>query len=421
MVDMDKNFTNDVLDEVFNKVILGKSLYKNKNALRSDYIPTNLPFREKQITTVGEILAPLLYKSKCSNLFIYGKPGTGKTAVSKYVIKRLEKKAISQKNKIDIGFAYSNARVSGTEYRLLSDFAKYLNILIPFTGLALNEVFKRISDKISKNDLSTIFIIDEVDFLIKNYGDNLLYELTRSSEQLEKGFISIIGISNDLQFKEFLDPRVLSSLNEEEIVFPPYTVEELKHILQERSNIAFENNAISIGAINLCAALAGSEHGDARRALELLRISGEVAEREGNKQVSEKNVRIAVQKIEQDRIIETLTTLPIQEKILLARETLTTLPIQEKILLASILSLGKSESTGELYNSYSNICNKCGIEILTQRRISMLLNELDLLGIIATNIISKGRYGRTKKISILIQPQLIREIFFEDPVLKSII
>jgi cell division control protein 6 len=405
MVVMDKNFTNDVLDEVFNKAILGKSLYKNKNALRSDYIPTNLPFREKQITTVGEILAPLLYKSKCSNLFIYGKPGTGKTAVSKYVIKRLEKKAISQKNKIDIGFAYSNARVSGTEYRLLSDFAKYLNILIPFTGLALNEVFKRISDKISKNDLSTIFIIDEVDFLIKNYGDNLLYELTRSSEQLEKGFISIIGISNDLQFKEFLDPRVLSSLNEEEIVFPPYTVEELKHILQERSNIAFENNAISIGAINLCAALAGSEHGDARRALELLRISGEVAEREGNKQVSEKNVRIAVQKIEQDRIIETLTTLP----------------IQEKILLASILSLGKSESTGELYNSYSNICNKCGIEVLTQRRVSMLLNELDLLGIIATNIISKGRYGRTKKISILIQPQLIREIFFEDPVLKSII
>jgi cell division control protein 6 len=113
--------------------------------------------------------------------------------------------------------------------------------------------------------------------------------------------LSIIGISNDLNFKEYLNPRVLSSLGEEEIVFPPYTAIEIKSILEKRADIAFENGTISQAAISLCSALAGSEHGDARRAVDLLRIAAEVAEREEANKVEEKHVRIAVQRIERDR------------------------------------------------------------------------------------------------------------------------
>jgi cell division control protein 6 len=173
-------------------------------------------------------------------------------------------------------------------------------------------------------------------------------------------------------------------------------------ILQQRADIAFHNDTVSIAAINVCAALAGSEHGDARRAVDLLRVSAEIAEREGANKLDEKHVRIAVQKIERDRIYDGLGSLP----------------LQAKIILLSVLYCEDKCSSGELFNKYLETCKKIRIEPLTQRRVSSLLSELDLLGLINTNLISKGRYGRTKKIKSSIPIQLIREVFIEDPVLS---
>lgn len=395
--------TVDPLDTIFTRALSGHSLYKNRDVLRTDYIPSKLLFREKQITAVAQTIAPILHGSKCSNLLIYGKPGTGKTAAAKYVLNRLEERAL--KEGLRVGLAYSNARTAGTEYRVLSDMAHSLGVSIPFTGLSLNEVFSRITDTISTSNLNIIFIIDEVDFLTRNFGDDLLYELTRANETLSRGVLSIIGVSNDLKFKEFLEPRVLSSLSEEEIVFPPYTVEELREILRERAKIAFKEGTITDVAINLCAALAGSEHGDARRALDLLRVSGEVADREGAIRVEEKHVRVAVQKIEQDRLVEALRSLP----------------LHPKLLLLSVLSLGSSNSTGEVYECYRSVCRRARVEVLTQRRVTMLLGELDLLGLVATNLVSKGRYGRTKKVHGLVPSQLTYSIFSEDPFLAPLL
>ncbi|MCP8322364.1 MAG: cell division control protein Cdc6, partial [archaeon] len=78
-------------------------------------------------------------------------------------------------------------------------------------------------------------------------------------------------------------------------------------------------------------------------------------------------------------------------------------------------------STGEVYDRYSNICRKISVESLTQRRVSMLLSELDLLGLVATNLVSKGRYGRTKKINPSVQLQFVREVFSEDPIINSVL
>jgi cell division control protein 6 len=394
---------HDPLDVVFDRAISGNIILKNPNILNSDYIPEKLPFRDKQIIAIGQTLAPLLKGSRCSNLLLYGKTGTGKTVVSHYVINRLTEKSSHTNNKIRL--AYTNTRVSGTGYRVLSDLASAVDLDIPFTGLAIGEVLKRIINIISKNEYFVVFILDEIDYLVKTYGDNILYEITRSINSLHPGFISIIGISNDLQFKEYLDPRVLSSLGEEEIVFPPYTAEEIKSILEQRAIMAFEENSFSLGAINLCAALAGSEHGDARRAVDLLRVSAEISDREGANKLDEKHVRIALQKMERDRIYDALNSLP----------------LQAKVLLLSILYSDNNCSTGQVYEKYELICKKTGIEILTQRRISGLLSELDLLGLISTNVISTGRYGRTKKIKSLISIEIVKEVFTKDTVLSSII
>jgi cell division control protein 6 len=334
---------------------------------------------------------------------LYGKTGTGKTVVAHYVIDKLSQRA--RDSNLKIRLAYTNTRVSGTSYRVLSDLATAVDLDIPFSVLAIGEVLQRKFNKISQNSYLIVFILDEIDYLVKTYGDNLLYELTRSYERLSSGFLSIIGISNDLQFKEYLDPRVLSSLSEEEIVFPPYTADEIRSILQQRVDVAFDENAVSPAAINICAALAGSEHGDARRAVDLLRVSAEIAEREGAEQLSEKHVRIAVQKIERDRLYDALISLP----------------LQAKILLLSVLNCNLNASTSEVYERYKQICKRIGIEVLTQRRTSSLLSELDLLGLVTASVISHGRYGRTKKINASISFQVVREVFMEDPILSSLL
>jgi cell division control protein 6 len=259
---------------------------------------------------------------------------------------------------------------------------------------------KRIFRHIKANRLHVIFVMDEIDHLVREEdGGDILYQFTRSSDRLTPGFITLVGISNDLQFKENLDSRVLSSLGEEELVFPPYTVDELRQILTERAKSAFRPSVASPAAINLCAAMAGSEHGDARRAIDLLRIAGEVAEREGLKQIDDGCIRKASDKMEVDRVDEAIRSLP----------------AQNKAILFAVSRFDGGTNTGELYIAYSSLCKKLGIETLTQRRLSGILGDLDLLGLVEASVVSKGRRGRTKKIQLLIGKDTLEKTLSEDP------
>jgi cell division control protein 6 len=389
----------EAVDESYRRAREGRVLFVDRNALNPEYIPSHLPFRDAQIKAVAEVLAPVLHGSKPSNILLYGKTGTGKTAVARYVLSRLK----NEKGTSNLVTSYINTRLASTEYRTLAELGQSLGVQIPFTGLSTGEVVDRVFKEIQAKHKSVILVMDEIDYLVKTFGDETLYEFTRSSERLSPGFLSIVGISNDLKFKEGLDPRVLSSLREEEFVFPPYTVAELHEILQERSRTAFKQSAVSESAINLCAAIAGSEHGDARRAVDLLRIAGEVAEREGLAQVDDSCVRKASEKVEQDRVEEALRSLPVQDK-------------------AILLTTAKFESgtnTGELYLAYTNLCRKLGLEVLTQRRVSGILAELDLLGLVEASVVSKGRRGRTKRIKLLISTDALERTVAEDPTLAG--
>ncbi|UCD97060.1 MAG: cell division control protein Cdc6, partial [Candidatus Bathyarchaeota archaeon] len=229
-----------------------------------------------------------------------------------------------------------------------------------------------------------------------------LYELTRINESLKKSKISLVGISNNLGFKNLLDPRVLSCLGEEEVVFGPYNASELQDILWERATLAFQDSVLSESAVSLCAALAAAEHGDARRALDLLRVAGEVTERDGLQTVTERHVRIAEERIEHDRTLQTLANLT----------------KHSKFVLYSVYLLGKanvhSAITGDIYEVYNELCNEIGAPSLTQRRVSGLINELDTIGLLNARLVSRGRYGRTKKISLAIPRTPVRETYSKD-------
>jgi cell division control protein 6 len=396
-----------ILEEVFDNFLKGSRVFRTREALRHNYIPEHLPHRGEHIRYLGEVLAPALKGSLSSNVLIYGKTGTGKTAVMKFVLNKLAKKAEDLGSSVEVCFV--NCRMAGTEYRVFLNLCSSIGVKVPFTGLAVGEVFDRLREGLDSRSALLVVALDEVDAIIKNRGDVLLYELTRINEKLHNSKVTILGISNDLRFKEMLDPRVLSTLSEEEIVFRPYNADELQDILQERATIAFHGNVLLEEAIKLCAALAAAEHGDARRALDLLRVAGELAERQGDRRISGDHVRRAQRRIEHNRVVETLKTLPAHSKIVLL-----------SVYLFDKFNIGRP-ITGDIYNLYCELCQELGFSPLTQRRVSGLINELDVIGLLNSRVISLGRYGRTKKTSLGISRRLVKEGFLEDERFNTIV
>ena len=267
---------------------------------------------------------------------------------------------------------------------------------VPATGLPTEEVYRIFINSIDDKKQLLILILDEIDQLVTKTGDGILYNLTRINSELTKCEISIIGISNDLMFTDNLDPRIKSSLSEEELVFPPYNAIQLQDILRQRAHIAFKKGIVEEGVIEKCAAYAAREHGDARRALELFRVAGELAERNNESKITMNHLDHAEEKIEHDRILDIVRTQP----------------KQFQIALYSILNVcgdGKI-FTGDVYDFYKKTCNKVSIKPLTQRRLSDIIAEFDMLGIINARVISKGRYGRTREITVAIHPSTFPKI-----------
>lgn len=399
--------TGDILDEIFERVVESR-IFRNRDILSHDYIPERLPHREEEIRRVGSVLAQALRGSRPNNLFIYGLTGTGKTAVTLYVLKRLVDKA--RQLSVPVDYVYVNTRQRDTPYKVLADIASAVGLRVPFTGLSTAEVYTRLVRALSRTRGVIIVVLDEVDWLVRRRGDDLLYKLTRIGYELPRDAakVSIVGITNDVRFVEMLDARVRSSLGEEEVVFPPYNAEQLRDILWERAREAFQPGAVDEAVISYCAALAAREHGDARRALDLLRVAGEVAERENAPRVTVEHVRKAWAQLERDRV----------------REVIATLPLHARLVLAAVLQLTRLQphtTTGELYAAYRAMAREVGVEAVTQRRVSDIVNELDMLGVLNARVVSRGRYGKTKLIGLAADPETVREALARDPRLKPLI
>ncbi|HID19721.1 MAG TPA: ORC1-type DNA replication protein, partial [Methanophagales archaeon] len=355
------------MGNLFEDLIGEGRIFANKEVLRSTYIPENLPHRKEQIDGLATILSAALKGETPSNIVIYGKTGTGKTATMKFVSKELEEMA--RRRSYNCSLLYINSEIFDTQYRVFAYLARVFNKRVPMIGWPTDMVYAELKKGIDAEDRCVIVTLDEVDKLASK-GDEALYNLSRINSELNNARVSVIGISNDLTFTELLDPRVKSSLGEEEIIFPPYNADQLKDILKERADTAFNDSVLDDAVIPLCAAFAAQEHGDARRALDLIRVSGEIAERSGSKRVSEEHVRLASEKLETNRV----------------EEVVKTLPLQSKILLDSVIVLNREKnkrrfSSGEVYNTYRRLCNHLGMEALTQRRVADLVSELDILGL----------------------------------------
>ncbi|HKZ33890.1 MAG TPA: orc1/cdc6 family replication initiation protein [Candidatus Nanoarchaeia archaeon] len=387
------------LDKIFESFD-GNRIFKDKSILQSNYRPEEIPHREEQIKQVASVLAPVLRGEKTSNLFLYGKTGTGKTLSILYMKDQLIKRA-KKDGDFNLRIEYLNCKlkkVSDTEYRILAEIIKKLGGEVPNTGLPTETVYSKFIEIIDKEKQFLVLILDEIDQAVKKISSDFLYNLTRLNSELSKTQISFVGISNDLTFLDGLDPRVRSSLSEEEIVFPPYNAIQLQEILNKRSQEAFKEKVVQEGVIAKCAALAAREHGDARRALDLLRIAGEIAERDNSRKILMKHLDEANTKIERDKILDVIKTEPKQFQYVL-----------HSIITLSEKSKGSPVFTGDVYNLYGEVCLKNKAEVLTQRRVSDIIQEFDMLGIINVRVVSKGRGGRMREIKLAIAKPIVEK------------
>ncbi|PLJ77690.1 Cdc6/Cdc18 family protein [Infirmifilum sp. SLHALR2] len=392
------------IEEIFHQYLESR-IFKDREKLLPDYVPEELPHRDDQIVTLAKILAPALTGSRPSNIFIYGLTGTGKTAVTKYVLRKIKEKA---QNKVD--FVYINCRQNNTSYRVLAELAKHLGVKVPFTGLALGEVMKRLVQGLERRRGIYVVVLDEVDNLVKRNGDDVLYFLTRINEELVNSKVSVIGITNDLKFTEFLDARVKSSLGEEELVFPPYNAVQLEDILRRRAREALGDGVVDDEILKKVAAIAARQNGDCRLALDILLKAADIAEREGADKITEVHVDKARNEIEKNLAVDIIKTMPLHVKLVLAA-----------IYLLSRDGGTKLITTGLVYDKYKELVSKIGMEPVTSRRISDVINELDVVGIINARVISLGRYGRTKVVSIGVPMKNVEEGLASDPILKTLL
>ncbi|MGC8992632.1 MAG: Cdc6/Cdc18 family protein [Thermoplasmata archaeon] len=390
-------------ENIIEKYLIENSEEYNMSYFEPSYVPDRIIHREEEIDIIMKNLSLIFKKMVPKNMFIFGKTGTGKTAVIKFIGRALES---YQKEKIR--FVYLNCQINDNSYSLLYSLGKSAGAEIPITGWSMDRLFNVVKDAVELYSAYFIIVLDEIDRYIKKNGDDILYSLSLMNSELKNSKIIIIGITNDVTIIENLDARVKSRLNEEKVVFPPYNQNEIYDILKDRIEMAKMKNYITDSALRYISAIAAQENGDARKAIDLLKTTLQIGIELKNIPVEEKHVNIAKSKMEYDAVAETIKSLPLHSKIVL-------------LSIVFLKDYGTNNiTTGEIYNAYRNLINFVNIPPLTSRRITDILSDLDMLGIVNAKVISMGRYGRSKIVDLMVSSGLIKSILLEEDQLKCL-
>ncbi|MXR50438.1 AAA family ATPase [Halovenus sp. WSH3] len=358
-------------------------IFRDEDMLREDYQPESITAREEELENYTKALQPVVNGAQPRNIFLYGKTGVGKTAVSRFLLDRLEQD-IERYDDIDLSVYWLNCTNLSSSYQVAVNLVNTIRApseQISTTGYPQQRVFDILYDELDTIGGTILLVFDEIDQI--GNDDEILYELprARSNDYLESAKPGVIGISNDFGFRDDLSPKVKDTLCEEEIHFSPYNGPELEAILQERADGALFEDATEQGVIPLCAALAAQDTGSARQALNLLYNAGELARTEAKSVISEAHVHDARDELEQSQIEHGM------------RE----LTQHGHLALVATLHLALEEDTParvrDIYPRYRTIADRSEIDPLVRRRMHDHLADLAMLGILDRQSRNEGRSG----------------------------
>jgi cell division control protein 6 len=350
--------------------VLKNSIYRQREVLYSTVPPTGFLHRVKQKNSLILELSPILMNSSAPAIFVYGPPGTGKTGIINDLTTQLQNEA--DKRDVKITPLYVNCSENRTTTVILVDLLNQMDDTKIYSkvGATRSNVVDQFHKVLNKEKANYLIILDEVDYVLRQEGDDLLYLMSRINNKV-KSSTSTILISNDIKVQDYLKPRTQSTLGRIRIIFSPYNEQELFDILHDRAKLAFAKGVVSDDVLMHIAEIEAQRQGDARRALELLDTCAKVAMVENKQKITKEMVAQADAMLEQDSILKTIMSFTKHQRIL-------------------YLSLIKSNSnellSSGVYTNYVQECNAYGINPLTERSVRSFLVEFDNLGLIETEV-----------------------------------
>ncbi len=372
------------------------SVFVNRDLVEPDTIidEERIVGRDDQLESVVSFLKPTLQGNRPPNMLLYGPAGTGKSliigAVTQQIIELCQSKG-ERFGVVDINCQPINT-LDQAVYELVQTVAQDVGteVGVPETGVSTKRKYRRLYELINGYYDSVIFILDEIDLLVGRRENDepayskLLYQLSRASNTNEiEGRVSVAALTNDPKFMEDIDGRAESSFNPRDVYFPDYDANQLREILENRRD-AFRQDALEDDVIPLVAAFAAQSHGDARKAIDLFRGAGDLADERGDEEVTEDHVRESQEEIDKDRsmkLVEGLTT-------------------QKKISLYATAAVAQySNRTGSSVPSpvgfkvYQWVTNELDADQMTRETYVKYVKELSTYGLISTARKSRGRGG----------------------------
>jgi archaeal cell division control protein 6 len=341
--------------------------------------------RDREIRELSSHFAPILRDDHPIHLSLLGKTGTGKTVTMLYFLNMLQ--SLCGKNKILIKHVHLDLSTPKPCFRALNDLACLLDAAKRYKkGISLDELMCKIEEKLKDQQGYFILFVDEIDHIRRDL-DSFLKFLVKRLPQATPLRIVIVFTSNKLNWQENIDPRVKSFLKVNEVLFDPYNAVDLRKILLIRIRKALNRKMLRQGVLEKIAAVSSRTHGDARKAVELLSKSAQIAEREGTA-ITLDVVDVALEEIERDKYVAMIKSAPKQLQAAL-------------YAIVALASRSKKPlQIGDCYEAYYSFCAKVNLRSLTQRAFSDLVSELDIYGFIQVRIVSQGRYGRRREITV---------------------
>jgi archaeal cell division control protein 6 len=268
-------------------------IFKDRKKLSPRYLPKEISHREKQIDLLVRTFLDIKDdpdKFPLTVIQIIGPAGIGKTSTVIKFSDILDNEL--RKSKINIKIVYINLKLQGgNKYAIYKYLLSCIAPELPAQGLSAEEMLRQMLDYLILNNVYSIIILDEIDYLIKISKEiGIIYDLTRLNEfdpSKKCNVKGVIFIARSTEFYEKLDEAELSSIGRAYIEFPNYTIDQVSDILMKRSKDAFQDNVIGTDIIDWIAKIVVSPivNGDIRYALDLLSYAGNLAESEGTEKV----------------------------------------------------------------------------------------------------------------------------------------
>lgn len=396
----------------------GSYIIRNKDVLRDDHLPKKLEERKDELDRYAEMLSPVINDWQPNNIFLYGRTGVGKTVATHSLLNELLDD-VRGYGALNVNVVELNCTGLTSSYQvavgLVNEFRNPEHTMttvdvdrdpLPETGHPQARIMSELRSDITDVGGTILIILDEIDHI--GSEDDILYELPRARSNYDlDAKLGIIGITNDLKFREKLDPRVKDTLCEEELHFPPYDANELRSILQRRAEQALHEGVYDGAVINLCAAYAARDRGSARQALDLLRKAADFAEVDAKDsngervEILEEHVERAEQVLEQEQVMMGMRELTHHGKLVL-------------LTVARLAAKGQTpERTKQIYQAYTEVAREQGADPLKRRAVHDHLADLTLYGILSQVNVSAGR-GNKNHYDLDVSLQSVLEVLDND-------